>query len=162
MAKRRSRSKWCRHRFQMRGRLHHLAGYYADQDFPMEQPIQIHLKCLLTCQKCHAACLQRAGSCLLSSDDPLFSPRVRLLLETAAICGMTAQFIRRDSQFAARMGALCAQLCQTSAKAFEGVDEWDECAALCLKCVGLCGQMSLLAPQAWAEFHPQPNGNPQL
>lgn len=160
MEKRRGRSKWCRHRVKVRGRLHHLAGY-ADQDFTMEQPIQIRLECLLTCQKCHAACLQVAGNSLLSSDDPLFSPRVRLL-ETADICCATAEFVRRNSQFAALMCALCVQLCQTSAKAFEDAAELDECALFCLKCAGLCDEISRLAPQAWAGFHPQPQGNPQL
>ena len=125
----------------------------------MEQPIQIHQECLQACRACHETCLQVAASYLLrGNEDPLLAPRMRLLFEAANISGATADFIGRNSKHASQMCQTCALICETCAPAFKGAPDLDECAAICLKCAGLCEEMTRLAPSTLAElsqFHPQ-------
>lgn len=162
----RGHSKWCRRRFQTRGRLSHLAVIVdaSDDDarFTMKPPDQSLSECLRACQKCHSVCVQMAGNSLLRGDAATFSSRVCLLLETADICGMTAEGLLRKSPCFARICAICAELCQVSAKAFEDAEELNECAATCFQCAALCGQMSRLAHHDGTDSSCPLNGSYQL
>ena len=152
---RRGRSKWSRHRFQERGRLPHLRGG-ANVNGTIELPIQTRRACLEACLGCHAACLQSVGNALLRADlrgdDAGFALRIGLLLETADLCGLTAEMMRRNSPCTAPIRAACA-------KALEGAGELNQCAAACWQCAELCAPMSDLLPLTRAEFSAQPEGS---
>jgi hypothetical protein len=79
------------------------------------------LVCIQNCQDCHRACLQTLAYCM-SQGGPHAEPNhLRLLMDCADICAVSAAFMLRASDLHSHVCAACAQVCGACA---------DDCAAM--------------------------------
>jgi hypothetical protein len=101
--------------------------------------------CIDACQACHNACLDTATVYCLEQGWPHAERRhVRLLLDCAAMCDISAGFLLRGSPLHDRTCALCADLCRLCADDCERFNDgrMDDCAHACRDCAEVCLEMA--------------------
>ena len=104
-------------------------------------------RCIQLCQDCHARCIQLIDHCLTIGGRSAAPAHIRLLMDCAQLCTVTADFMARASSFHDRTCTLCAELCRRCAENCEHVAGSDQlitqCAELCRRCAESCDRMAL-------------------
>lgn len=108
-------------------------------DSSMEQCIRDCLACYEECMSCIPHCLTQGGN----HADP---KHIKLMMDCAEACEMSARMMLRKSDFHFEHCAFCAKICDACADSCEAVDPNDsmmqKCAELCRKCAESCRSMA--------------------
>lgn len=103
-------------------------------------------RCIQLCQDCHARCIQLIDHCVTVGGRLATPAHLRLLMDCAQLCTVTADFMARASSFHDRTCTLCAELCRRCAESCEQVAGNDQlvkqCAELCRRCAESCDRMA--------------------
>lgn len=103
-------------------------------------------RCIQLCHDCHVTCIQMIDHCLKLGSRQAAPDHIRLLMDCAQMCTITADFMARASSFHDRMCRLCAELCRSCADSCIGVAGDDQtvkqCAELCHRCAESCDRMA--------------------
>lgn len=103
-------------------------------------------RCIQLCQDCHAHCIQLISHCLTVGGRHAAPAHIRLLMDCAQLCTVTADFMARASAFHDRTCSLCAELCRRCAESCEQIAADDpmvkQCAELCRRCAESCDRMA--------------------
>ncbi|HMS85725.1 MAG TPA: four-helix bundle copper-binding protein [Nitrospira sp.] len=104
-------------------------------------------RCIQLCQDCHARCIQLINHCLTLEGRHADPVHIRLVMDCAQLCTVTADFMARASAFHGRTCSLCAELCRRCAGNCEQIAGEDQlmkqCADLCRRCAESCDRMAL-------------------
>ena len=90
---------------------------------------------------CRRARLVLQGAAVRSFDaggmelDPV---HLRLLLDCAQMCEMTADFMSRNSPYHLYLCEVCAAICEACAESCALAGAMEECAAICQECIVVC------------------------
>jgi hypothetical protein len=101
-------------------------------------------QCIEDCWNCHSICLQTVTYCLQKGGVYAELTRIRLLLDCAEICQMSANFLLRASELYPRTCAICADVCQQCAQDCEKISDdalLKACAEICYLCAKSCRQI---------------------
>ncbi len=102
--------------------------------------------CIQLCQDCHARCIELINHCVTLGGRHIAPVHIRLLMDCAQLCTVTADFVARASSFHDRTCGLCAELCRRCAESCEQVAGDDpimkQCAELCRRCAESCDRMA--------------------
>ncbi len=92
--------------------------------------------------KCAAECNHCAIACLDEQDTKMLSRCIKLDLDCAAICKLTAEFIARSSEHAQHLREECAEICTACAEECEKhaqhMEHCKRCAEACRACAEVC------------------------
>jgi hypothetical protein len=94
---------------------------------------------------CAAACNYCAVACLDEPDVKMLTTCIKLDMDCAAICQLTASFVARNSKHAGHLKKECAEICDECATECEkhakhGMEHCKICAEACRKCASSCRQ----------------------
>ena len=103
-----------------------------------------HNECILACNACLIACLQCASACLADSDPKAMARCIRLAVECADVCRLTAASIAWGGEHMNAVSSLCAAVCQTcgSECASHPMERCQKCAEACKHCAAVCRGMA--------------------
>ena len=92
---------------------------------------------------CAAACNTCMGACLKEKDVTMVAPCIKLDMDCAAICTLTASFVARGSVHARHLFKECAEICNACATECEkhaenGMEHCKVCADACRACATAC------------------------
>jgi hypothetical protein len=90
--------------------------------------------CIAECNHCTTACLDEA-------DVKMLTECIKLDIDCAAICTLTASLIARGSEHGKHLLKECAEVCNACAAACEKhahMEHCKACAAACRKCAAAC------------------------
>jgi hypothetical protein len=113
-------------------------------DLPLQLNREIK-QCLDDCQNCHAICLATSQYCLTTGGRHAEATHIRTLLDCAAICEISMDFMLRQSQFQNQMCTLCADICRQcadSCDSFGNDQAMKNCANMCRQCAQSCDAMA--------------------
>lgn len=101
--------------------------------------------CIQACNACADACDRCASACLHEDDVKMMARCIALDIDCAAICRPAAGFRARDSDHAAALCGLCAQVCQACGDECgrHSHDHCQQCAQACLRCADACRAMGV-------------------
>lgn len=102
--------------------------------------IQDH-KLLNALHECSRACYHCSVSCLREKDVKMMTECIRLDMDCAQICDVTAAFICRESRHAHHLLKECAEICHKCAEEcgkHAHLEHCKECAEACRNCAALC------------------------
>lgn len=102
-------------------------------------------RCIDNCEDCHGICLETAMYCLRMGGPHAAPDHIRLLLDCAAACRTSADFMLRGSEFHGRVCAVCADVCERCAadcERFGGDEQMKACAEVCRRCAQSCREMA--------------------
>lgn len=103
-------------------------------------------RCIQLCQDCHALCIQMIGHCLKLGGRHAAPDHIRLLMDCAQICTVTADYMARGSSFHDRTCVLCSEICRLCAESCEQLRRDDQlikqCADMCRRCAESCERMA--------------------
>ena len=106
-------------------------------------------KCIQLCRDCNAMCIRTMAHCLKLGGRHAASDHIRLLVDCAQMCAITADYMLRESPFHDRVCRLCSDLCKLCAKDCEQVAGDDQmvkqCIEMCRKCADSCERMAKVA-----------------
>jgi hypothetical protein len=91
--------------------------------------------------KCAAACNHCATACLNEEDVHMLNRCIRLDLDCADICRLTAAFVARGSEHANHLLKECAEICEACAEECEKHAHMEHCrlcAEACHHCADAC------------------------
>ena len=99
--------------------------------------------CIDACNKAAEACNECAVACLFQENRYDFARCVQLQMDCAEICRLTAAFTARNSELAAQLGWLTAEVCDTCADECERhpLEQCRGCARACRECASQCRNM---------------------
>jgi hypothetical protein len=92
-------------------------------------------QCIEACRECQRCCVA------LETSGGVDSKTIKTAKDCAEICQTCANFVMRDSQFAAGIRKLCAEACKACAAACEKASRGSiaqECGAACRRCAEAC------------------------
>jgi hypothetical protein len=96
-------------------------------------------------QHCHNTCLSMAMThCLEIGGEHSRPQHLRLMLDCAALCAATEDFLARKSQFHNRICALCAEVAQTCAEDCARLGDMEACVEACRKVTAACTEAAKL------------------
>lgn len=99
-------------------------------------------ECIEHCQECHRTCLETFFEhCLNAGGKHLESVHVRLLMDCAQICQVSADFMLRGSAHHTHICRECAEICSACAESCEAVGGMEECVQACRDCAESCRAM---------------------
>lgn len=103
-------------------------------------------RCIQLCQDCHAICIQMIGHCLRIGGRHAAPDHIRLLMDCAQICTISADYMARESSFHDRTCIVCSEICRRCAESC-GLIAGDnqlmrQCAELCRRCSESCERMA--------------------
>ncbi|HEV6967824.1 four-helix bundle copper-binding protein [Roseateles sp.] len=101
-------------------------------------------ECIDACDACAAACDHCATACLQEADVKMMAHCIELDMECAAICRLAASSMARQGEFAKRICALCALVCDACGEECARHDHThcQDCAAACRACAEACRRMA--------------------
>jgi hypothetical protein len=102
-------------------------------------------QCIDECTDCHRICVSTARHCLEQGGEHAAPGHITVLLDCAAICQTSADFMIRGSDLHGRVCAICAEACNLCAESCEAFGEdklMQECAEACRRCARSCEQMA--------------------
>ncbi len=116
----------------------------------MDQDMQA---CIEACMQCHAVCVQTIRYSLQASEHARSNRmteagHMRLLLDCAAMCQTSADFMLRGSEFHPQVCGVCATVCGQCADSCDRFGEdaqLSACANACRQCASSCQRMSTAA-----------------
>jgi len=91
--------------------------------------------------ECAAACNNCSTACLQEKDVQKMTQCIRLDIDCAQICEITAAFVARNSEHAMHLMKECAEICSKCAKEcakHSDMEHCKVCADLCKKCAEMC------------------------
>ncbi len=101
-------------------------------------------ECITTLNQCHSMCLSMAMTHVVESRSEVGRPQhMRMMLDCAAICAVTADLLAHKSQFHNRMCALCAEICEVCGQTCAASD-MEDCAQMCRRCAAICRETARL------------------
>lgn len=101
--------------------------------------------CITNCLECHRICLETIQHCLGKGGKHAEAAHIRLMMDCAQICAVSADFMIRGSQYHKITCDACAQLCEACAKSCEAMADdaaMKRCAEICRRCTESCRQMA--------------------
>ena len=123
--------------------LHPSANGAGMDGHAMDEEMQ---RCIQLCHDCHARCISIINHCLTLGGRYAAPAHIRLLMDCAQMCTITADFMARASSFHNRTCRLCAELCRGCADSCARVAGDDQtvkqCAELCRRCAESCDRMA--------------------
>jgi len=108
-------------------------------------PAQLQ-RCIELCQSCHDMCLNTLNYCLQQGGRHTEEQHLRLMMDCAQICQVSADFMLRDSAFHARVCGACADVCESCADSCGTMNDDErmkDCADHCRECATLCRDLSV-------------------
>lgn len=93
-------------------------------------------QCAVVCNHCATACLEE-------KDVKMLTTCIKLDLDCAAVCQLTATLVARHSDHAEHLLRECAEICNACADECEKhahMDHCRECAEVCRSCAEICNQ----------------------
>ena len=103
-------------------------------------------ECAEVCHHCKDACLRTIVHCLDLGGKHASRQHQMLLSDCIAICGVSHDFLRRESPLHAHTCRACAQVCNACADDCEQMAQGDrvmtECVRRCRECAQSCEQMA--------------------
>ena len=104
-------------------------------------------ECIEHCTKCHNICVETISHCLMLGGEHASADHIRLLMDCAEICDVSADFMLRGSHRHERVCGVCSEVCRDCASECERMARGDEtmmrCAEMCRQCAESCRQMSM-------------------
>lgn len=101
----------------------------------MEADYEVVRTCANVCNETLAYCLGQGG-------DHVEETHIRLLVDCAEICNVTANLVGRGSEYADNLMEVCGEVskaCEESCEGFEGDETMTRCADACRACAEHCG-----------------------
>jgi hypothetical protein len=101
-------------------------------------------QCIDECQSCHAVCVETLNHCLERGGAHAAAAHVRALLDCAAACATSADFMRRSSPLHPGVCRVCADACEACAESCARIgpdDMMRRCIEACRRCASSCRQM---------------------
>ncbi len=101
------------------------------------QLISVLAECADACNNCSTACLEE-------KDIQKMAACIKLDMDCAQFCAVTAAFISRGSDHAKHLLKECAEICRKCAEEcgkHSDMDHCKVCAEACRKCAEACGKM---------------------
>lgn len=101
--------------------------------------------CIQECHRCHDICLESVTYCLEMGGEHAEASHIRLLLDCAEICQISANFMLRVSDLHPRTCAVCAEVCERCAEDCERFTDdqmMQQCAQVCRSCARSCREMA--------------------
>ena len=92
---------------------------------------------------CAAECNHCATACLGETDVKMLARCIRLDIDCAEICQLTAAYVARDSGHVNHLLKECADICEACAEECEKhshMEHCRQCAAVCRQCAEACLQ----------------------
>ena len=102
-------------------------------------------ECIENCEECAGICLETLQYCLEKGGRRAEPAHIRLLMNCAEICRMSAAFMHSGSPFHMQVCGVCSQVCEACARSCKqfGYDEqMRRCAAVCQRCAESCERMA--------------------
>lgn len=102
-------------------------------------------RCMDSCMECSKVCMQMVMHCLEKGGKHAEPSHIRLLLDCAEICKLSASFMARNSDYAHQLCELCAEICEQCAESCEAMEDDEDmasCAETCRKCAEDCRAMA--------------------
>ncbi|MCP1574252.1 uncharacterized protein YggL (DUF469 family) [Herbaspirillum rubrisubalbicans] len=103
------------------------------------------LTCMQACQQCHDTCRKAAFGISPAAAQELAADDVRLLVECAELCQLSANWQLAGSQYCRQICAVCAQVCRQCQDRCSDDAGLQECATACRRCAESCEAMSEMA-----------------
>lgn len=103
------------------------------------------IQCIDACGRCSRTCLETLMYCM-EHEAHRQPEHLRLMLECADLCAVSARFMIASSDFHRKLCGLCAEVCMACAEScgqFGDDATMQECAAECRKCAEVCQVMAL-------------------
>jgi hypothetical protein len=116
-----------------------------DMSNDMRQQMQ---DCIQECISCHATCLQAITYCLQMGGEHADPAHIRLLMNCAEICQVSANFMLNNSELHGLTCEVCAAFCDRCAEScfrFEEDSQMQQCARTCRSCFLACEDMAAAA-----------------
>jgi hypothetical protein len=106
-------------------------------------PHEKYQSCIDACNDCSAQCEQCASACLDEDMVQELTRCIKLDLDCALICTMTAKLMSRDSEEATHICQHCAEVCRRCAEECRKHDmsHCRQCAEACERCADECEKM---------------------
>lgn len=104
--------------------------------------------CIDECQTCHSVCLETTIHCLQMGGPHAEPDHIRLMMDCAAICQTSADFMLRGSPLHILTCGVCAEVCERCAASCEQFPEdamMQQCAETCQSCAASCREMASMA-----------------
>lgn len=101
--------------------------------------------CLQACQHCHEVCRKAAFGISPAAAQELAADDVRLLLECAELCQLSANWQLAGSQYCRQICGVCAEVCRQCQDRCNDNEGMQECAAACQRCAESCAAMSSMS-----------------
>ncbi|MCI1003492.1 hypothetical protein HWE01_01585 [Herbaspirillum sp. C7C8] len=101
--------------------------------------------CLQACQHCHEVCRKAAFGISPAAAQELAADDVRLLLECAELCQLSANWQLAGSQYCRQICGICAEVCRHCQARCNANDDMQECATVCQRCAESCEAMSSMS-----------------
>lgn len=104
------------------------------------QPYSAQIEdCMVKLLRCHNICLGMAMThCLEKGGEHARPQHLRLMLDCADICAVTADFLARKSQFHTQSCAFCADICDTCAADCAQIGQMEESEEACRAAAEAC------------------------
>lgn len=105
-------------------------------------------QCIKLCEECHHTCLETITYCLGQGGKHAEAAHIGLLLDCAAICHTSTDFMLRSSPLHGRICAVCAEVCDRCAQdcdQFGDDPQMKACADTCRRCADSCRRMGTMA-----------------
>lgn len=101
-------------------------------------------RCMSACNRCADACDHCSVACLGEPDVAELARCIRMDMDCAAICRLTAGALARGSEWAEDIAPLCAEICAMCAEECEKHrhNHCKECAEACSDCAQICRDMA--------------------
>lgn len=101
--------------------------------------------CINLCHECHALCNQTIAQCLNLGGSHAAPDHIKLFIDCAQMCMVTADYLTRESVIHDRVCKVCADACRLCAESCEEVSGGNQllnqCADLCRRCSESCASM---------------------
>lgn len=102
--------------------------------------------CIQACLDCHRSCLSMVSHCLSIGGSHAEPNHIRIMMDCAQICMVSADFMIRGSSHHAHLCRECAEICRDCEKSCVGHPDADEamqsCAETCQRCAEECERMA--------------------
>jgi len=111
-------------------------GHNLDQDM---------LACIEICLDCHKACLETIPYCLQQGGMHAEANHIRLMMDCAEMCQISANFMLRGSDLHEFTCAACAEICGRCAADCDRMSDdlrMAACAEECRRCADSCRKMA--------------------
>ena len=104
-------------------------------------------QCIQNCFDCHRSCTETASHCLQMGGKHASADHIRTLLDCAQMCGVSADFMLRQSPVHPQVCGVCAETCRQCAESCSRLADGDSamtnCAAVCQRCEQSCESMAM-------------------